>query len=42
LEIKPNVDNYKEIEDLIKSNNSYDIAQIIAISIKNGSAQYLD
>ncbi len=33
---------YKEIEEYIKNNHSYEIAQLIAIPILKGSKEYLN
>jgi periplasmic divalent cation tolerance protein len=41
LEIKTTSNNYKKIEKFIKENHKYEIPEIIAVKIKNGSKEYL-
>lgn len=42
VNIKTKKSNYKEIKRKIKENHSYDLPEIIAIEIADGSKEYID
>lgn len=42
LTLKSKARLYKQIENIIKKNHSYEVPQIVVLLIKNGSKEYLE